>query len=51
MKCTTVQKSLAGYLDDVVTGAARVTERVEVREHLEACDACRAELENFASSA
>jgi hypothetical protein len=47
MKCTTVQKSLAGYLDDAVTGAARVTERVEVREHLEACNVCRAELEKF----
>jgi hypothetical protein len=47
MKCTTVQKSLAGYLDDAVTGAARVTERAEVREHLEACSVCREELEKF----
>jgi len=47
MKCTTVQSSLAGYLDDAMTGAARAEERVEIREHLEGCNVCRAELEKF----
>jgi anti-sigma factor RsiW len=47
MKCTTVRKNLAGYLDDALTGAARVEERAEVREHLESCKACRAELQQF----
>jgi len=37
MKCTTVRTKLAGYLDDAITGAARVEERVEIREHLEGC--------------
>jgi len=35
MKCQTVRTRLPGYLDDVVTGAARVEERTEIREHLE----------------
>ncbi len=47
MKCTTVQSSLAGYLDDAMTGAARAEERVEISEHLEGCNVCRAELEKF----
>ena len=47
MKCHTVQTRLAGYLDDAVTGAARVEERGEVRDHLEACHVCRAELQKF----
>jgi anti-sigma factor RsiW len=47
MKCTTVRTKLAGYLDDALTGAARVEERVEIREHLEGCNVCRAELERF----
>jgi len=47
MKCITVRPKLAGYLDDALTGAARAEERVEIREHLEACKACRAELEKF----
>jgi hypothetical protein len=47
MKCTTVRNNLAGYLDDAVTGAARVEERAEIREHLEKCKACRAELQQF----
>ncbi len=47
MKCTTVRKNLAGYLDDALTGAARVKERIAVREHLEGCNGCRAELEKF----
>jgi len=47
MKCTTVRTKLAGYLDDVVSGAARVEERAAIREHLEGCNACRGELEHF----
>jgi hypothetical protein len=47
MKCNTVRTKLAGYLDDAVTGAARVEERVEIREHLEGCNVCRAELQKF----
>ena len=34
MKCNTVHTKLAGYLDDAVTGAALVEERVLIREHL-----------------
>src|SRR6266496_4327411 len=30
MKCTTVRKNVAGYLDDALTGAARVKERIAV---------------------
>jgi hypothetical protein len=47
MKCTTVRSKLAGYLDDALTGGARVAERVQVRQHLEACGVCREELERF----
>ncbi len=47
MKCQSVQKKLAGYLDYTVTGAARIEERVQIRAHLEGCTACRAELESF----
>ncbi len=46
MKCNTVRKNLAGYLDDALTGA-RVEERVEIREHLEGCSGCREELQKF----
>jgi len=47
MKCTTVQKNLAGYLDDALIGEERVRERVAVREHLELCGGCREELQRF----
>ncbi len=47
MKCTTVRKNLAGYLDDALTGADRVEERTEIREHLDGCGACREELQSF----
>jgi hypothetical protein len=47
MKCTTVRTKLAGYLDDAMTGAARVEQRVEIRQHLDSCGVCRAELEKF----
>jgi anti-sigma factor RsiW len=47
MKCTTVRKNLAGYLDDALIGAERVKERAAIREHLDACGACREELQRF----
>ncbi len=47
MKCTTVRKNLAGYLDDAMTGAGRVRERAAIRKHLEGCHACREELQAF----
>jgi hypothetical protein len=47
MKCNTVQTKLAGYLDDAVTGASLVEERVHIREHLEGCVYCREELQRY----
>jgi hypothetical protein len=47
MKCATVRPKLAGYLDDAITGATQVHERVQVREHLEGCATCREELQRF----
>jgi hypothetical protein len=47
MTCNAVRNRLAGYLDDGLAGAARVPERVKVREHLESCADCREELQRF----
>jgi hypothetical protein len=47
MKCTTVRKNLAGYLDDVLISDERVRERAVIREHLEFCSGCREELQRF----
>src|ERR1700731_3496831 len=47
MKCNTVQTKLVAYLDDAVSGAALVEERVHIREHLEACGYCREELQRY----
>ncbi|HEY6945318.1 MAG TPA: zf-HC2 domain-containing protein [Candidatus Acidoferrum sp.] len=47
MKCTTVRKNLAGYLDDALIGEERVSRRRAIREHLEVCGACREELQKF----
>ena len=47
MKCNTVRTKLAGYLDDALTGGARVAERVQISQHLEICGLCREELERF----
>jgi hypothetical protein len=47
MKCNTVRTKLAGYLDDAITGGARVEDRAEISQHLEACNVCRGELEKF----
>lgn len=47
MKCSRVQTKLAGYLDDAITGNAVAEERALVREHLEECGVCRAELQQY----
>src|SRR6266851_9427463 len=47
MKCNTVRTKLSGYLDDAMIGGARVEERVQISQHLEACGVCRGELEKF----
>jgi hypothetical protein len=47
MKCTTVRANLAGYMDDAITGASEVRDRIQVRKHLDACASCREELERF----
>lgn len=47
MKCTTVSPKLAAYLDDAVSGVSHVQERLQIREHLEACASCRAELQSY----
>lgn len=47
MKCTTVRKNLAGYLDDALIGSERVKERAAISEHLELCGGCREELQRF----
>jgi len=43
MKCNSVQKRLAGYLD----GAVRSSERARVQQHLDSCAACREELQRY----
>jgi hypothetical protein len=47
MKCTTVRANLAGYMDDAITGADEVRDRMQVRKHLDTCASCREELERF----
>jgi len=47
MKCEKVQSRLAGYLDDALVNAPRPGERQEMRRHLEACEACREELQHY----
>lgn len=47
MKCTTVRKNLAGYLDDAWIGEERVSKRAAISEHLELCSGCREELQRF----
>lgn len=47
MKCTTVRKNLAGYLDDAWIGEERVSKRSAISEHLELCSGCREELQRF----
>jgi len=43
MKCTTVRRNLAGYLDDALVGEERVKERAEISGHR----SCREELQRF----
>jgi hypothetical protein len=47
MKCTTVRTKLAGYLDDAIAKGARPQDRVDIREHLDLCAACRTELQRY----
>jgi Putative zinc-finger len=47
MKCSTVRANLAGYMDDAISGAAEVRDRMQVRKHLDTCASCREELERF----
>jgi hypothetical protein len=47
MKCEKVQSRLGGYLDDALANAPRPEERQEIRRHLEACEACREELQHY----
>ncbi|HLK02843.1 MAG TPA: zf-HC2 domain-containing protein [Candidatus Acidoferrum sp.] len=47
MKCATVRSNLAGYLDDGLVSAAGQSERVQMRQHLEACASCREELQRY----
>ena len=47
MKCTTVRRNLAGYLDDALIGERRVKERAAISEHLRVCSGCREELQRF----
>jgi len=47
MKCATVRKNLAGYLDDAWIDEERVSKRAAISEHLELCSGCREELQRF----
>lgn len=47
MKCGAVQTKLAGYLDGAMPGGAVALDRAEIREHLEGCGVCRAELQRY----
>lgn len=47
MKCATVRKNLAGYLDDAIADTTHVRGRAQIREHLAYCESCRTELERF----
>ncbi len=47
MKCTTVRKNLAGYLDDALIGEERVSKRGAISKHLDDCASCREELQRF----
>jgi len=47
MKCATVRSNLAGYLDDGLGSSASQSERVRVRQHLDACALCREELQRY----
>ena len=43
MNCREAQRCLPGYLDDAI----RAQDRVDLREHLSSCDACRRDLEQY----
>ena len=47
MKCATLRSKLGGYLDDAAESPARLSERSQMREHLEFCAGCREELQRY----
>jgi len=47
MKCYKVRAQLAGYLDDALAAAPGLEERREIGQHLDACEACREELQRY----
>ena len=47
MKCPTVRHKLAGYLEDGLAAAASNSERIQMRQHLDACAPCREELQRY----
>jgi hypothetical protein len=46
MKCATVKSNLAGYLDGLAAAASN-SERIQMRQHLDACVDCREELQRY----
>ncbi len=47
MKCPMVRHKLAGYLEDGLAAAASNSERIQMRQHLDACAPCREELQRY----
>ncbi len=47
MSCANIRRELPGYLDGALHGDADSNEHARLREHLENCDECRAELERY----
>src|SRR5215475_4516469 len=46
MKCATVRPKLAGYLEGGLATASN-SERIQMRQHLDACAGCREELQRY----
>ena len=46
MKCATVRPKLAGYLEGGLVSASN-SERIQMRQHLDACACCREELQRY----
>jgi hypothetical protein len=47
MKCATLRSKLGGYLDDAAESPSRLSERSQMREHLDSCAGCREELQRY----
>ena len=47
MKCAKVRSKVAGYMDDALAASASNSERIQMREHLDACPVCREELQRY----